>query len=79
MHYSTLTSKGRITIPAKISQQFHLKPGDRLEFINNGEFITLVPINKNIIGLKGILPKPKKALSCEEMTKNIKKNKAKAS
>ena len=34
-----LTSKGRITIPAKIRDKLHLKPGDVLEFDDNAPFL----------------------------------------
>jgi AbrB family looped-hinge helix DNA binding protein len=69
MYYATLNNKGQITIPTKIRKQLNLAPGDKIEFINNGHFITIIPINKPIRDLNGILPKPKKTLSCEEMNR----------
>lgn len=36
---ATLTSKGQITIPVRIRERLHLKPGDVLEFEENAPFI----------------------------------------
>lgn len=72
MYYSTVTSKGQTTIPSEIREIMSLTPGDRLEFISNGKYITIIPINKSLTTLKGILPKPDIILSCEEMDKIIK-------
>ncbi|MCK4869705.1 MAG: AbrB/MazE/SpoVT family DNA-binding domain-containing protein [Gammaproteobacteria bacterium] len=75
----TLTSKGQTTIPADIRAYLHLKPGDRLEFIiekDDGR-VLLMPANVDIAKLKGILPKPKKALTLEQMDKVIRKRGAK--
>jgi AbrB family looped-hinge helix DNA binding protein len=36
---STLTSKGQITIPLRIRQKFHLKPGDTLVFDESAPFL----------------------------------------
>ena len=75
MHYSTITSKGQVTIPAIVREKFHLTAGSKIEFITLDEYIIAVPISKSIGELKGILPKPPKALSCEEMVKDgISKN-----
>ncbi|MDO8954741.1 MAG: AbrB/MazE/SpoVT family DNA-binding domain-containing protein [Gammaproteobacteria bacterium] len=54
MHCYTLSSKGQITIPSKIREQFHLKAGDR------------IAINKSITSLKGLLSKPKKPLAVKK-------------
>lgn len=75
MYYSTLTRKGQITIPSHFCAQFHLKAGDRVQFIDNGDFIALIPINKSIKSLKGLLHKPNKSLSCEQMNEVIKQQK----
>jgi antitoxin PrlF len=48
-----------------------LDVGSKLEFINKGDFIVMIPMNKSLKDLKGILPKPDKALSCEEMDEII--------
>ncbi|MFP3017734.1 MAG: AbrB/MazE/SpoVT family DNA-binding domain-containing protein [Candidatus Tisiphia sp.] len=71
-HCSTVTSKGQVTIPSYIRKKLHLSFGSKLEFImQDGSFI-VVPINKPIKNLKGILPKPKTPLSIEDMNEAIK-------
>ncbi|WP_417904483.1 AbrB/MazE/SpoVT family DNA-binding domain-containing protein [Candidatus Tisiphia endosymbiont of Micropterix aruncella] len=71
-HCSTVTSKGQVTIPSYIRNKLHLSSGSKLEFIiQDGSFI-VVPINKPVKNLKGILPKPKTPLSIEDMNESIK-------
>lgn len=71
MLYSKITSKGQITVPATIRDKMQLEQGSRLEFINKGDHIILLPLNRPIHNLKGMLSKPAKALSCEEMNEII--------
>jgi len=70
--YSKLTPKGQITIPAEIREKIHLLPGDKFELLNKGDHIIVMPLNKSVHSLKGILPKPDKSLSCDEMNEIIK-------
>jgi antitoxin PrlF len=65
--YSKLTEDGQVTIPAEIITALQLKPGTRIAFINRGDSIVMTPINKSLKDLKGILPKPDRALSLEEI------------
>ena len=69
--YSTLTSKGQITIPREIRDQLQLKTGDRVEFIfgDNGR-VELLPATASITELKGMLPAPRKPVSVEEMNQS---------
>ncbi len=67
MHYSTITSKGQVTIPAVVRNALHLEAGSQLEFIVQGNSLLAIPINKSVVDLEGILPKPDKSLSCEEI------------
>lgn len=69
--YSTITSKGQVTIPTKVRNRMKLLPGVKLEFFIEDDHITLIPINKTITDSRGILPKPKKTLTVEEMNKVI--------
>lgn len=39
---ATLTSKGQITIPLKVRERLHLKPGDVLDFDENAPFLKAV-------------------------------------
>ncbi len=60
MPYSRLTKQGKITIPADLRKQLHLRAGDRLAFIKDGGIIRFIPINRSIQDLKGLLAKPNK-------------------
>jgi AbrB family looped-hinge helix DNA binding protein len=41
---ATMTSKGQITIPAKIRRKLNLKPGNILEFDENSSFLKAVRV-----------------------------------
>lgn len=69
--YTKVTSKGQITIPSSIREKMNLKFGSKLEFLNKGDHIIILPLNKSAQSLKGILPKPDIALSCEQMNQII--------
>lgn len=73
--YSKITSKGQTTIPYSIREEFHLTTGSKLEFVSKGDYIVILPMNKSIRNLKGILPMPNKSLSCDQMNEIIKVNK----
>jgi antitoxin PrlF len=70
--YSTLTSKGQITIPSYIRNKLSITTGSKLELIMQGDAFIVIPINKEVKNLKGILPKPKVSLSIEEMSEVVK-------
>lgn len=70
-HYSTITSKGQVTIPSSIREKLHLGAGSKVEYIMHDNCIIMVPINSTATKLKGILPKPIKSLSIEEMNNAI--------
>ena len=69
--HSTITSKGQVTIPYAIREQLNLLSGSKLEFLNKGDHIVILPLNKSIKNLKAILPTPEVSLSCEEMNEII--------
>ena len=77
MPAATLTSKGQTTIPKAVRDYLRLRPGDRMEFIleGNGRVI-LVPAVVDVRELKGILPPPKKPVTIEKMKKVIRKRAA---
>ena len=41
---STITQRGQTVIPAAIRRQFHLSPGDRLEWVLDHGTIGVVPV-----------------------------------
>jgi antitoxin PrlF len=72
MPSATLTSKGQITIPAEVRAALGVSFGDRIEFIEveKGRFV-IVPVTCSVQELKGLIPKPKKPVSIEEMNGTI--------
>ena len=65
---ATLSSKGQMTFPKAIRDQLGLKAGDKLELTltENGQLL-IIPKKSSVTKLKGMLPKPKKSISLEEM------------
>jgi antitoxin PrlF len=72
MLHSIMTNRGQITIPAEIRSKLRLIAGNKFEFVLKDDQIVMLPINRSIGELKGILPKPDNALTCEEMNDIIK-------
>jgi len=68
---ATITSKGQVTIPSIIREKLHLVSGNKLEFIIKGGSFIAIPVNKSVGKLKGILPKPSKSLSLDEINRVI--------
>jgi len=75
MTVATLTSKGQITIPVQVRHQLGLEAGDRVEFILDKEtgHYHFIPATVPIESLKGIVPKPRKPVSIEDMNEAIRK------
>lgn len=55
MPTSTLTSKGQTTIPKKIRERLRLQPGDRVEFILEGDRVVLRRAAADLTDLDGLL------------------------
>ncbi len=65
---ATITSKGQITLPKALRDMLHLEPGDRVEFIVETDgVVRMVPRKASVKELKGMLPKPKRPVTLEEM------------
>jgi AbrB family looped-hinge helix DNA binding protein len=73
MSTSTITSKGQTTIPKDIRDRLHVQPGDRIEFIILDGTVVVRAANRKISDLRGFLPKPKKAVTLEQMDAAIRK------
>lgn len=74
MSAARITSKGQITIPKHIRDQQSLEPGDRVQFLTDSSGrVYLVPANEDVSILKGLIPKPAKAVSVKEMNATIKR------
>jgi antitoxin PrlF len=70
---ATVTSKGQITIPAKVRSALGLDAGDRVEFVEleKGQF-TMIAATRSVQELKGLFRhKVRKPVSIEEMNAAI--------
>jgi AbrB family looped-hinge helix DNA binding protein len=67
-----MTTKGQVTIPLDVRQRLGLDTGDRIEFveIENGVF-AIKPATDDVRLLKGLLRKPSKPVSVEDMNAAI--------
>lgn len=75
MAAATLTSKGQITIPARVRQSLGLEAGDRVEFVEQekGQF-AIVAATRSVRELKGLFQgKRSRPVSIEEMNAAIAK------
>jgi AbrB family looped-hinge helix DNA binding protein len=71
---STLTQKGQTTIPQDIRIYLGVHAGDKLEFfIDQDGRVVLAPLTVKVTTLKGMLKKPKKAVTIQEMNEVIAK------
>jgi len=72
MATAVITSKGQITIPKEVRERLKVDAGDRVEFVEveKGMF-AMVAATRDIRDLKGIVPKPAKPVSTEDMNRAI--------
>ena len=69
---STISAKGRITIPMAIRMLLNWKTGDELDFVVcEPDRVQLVVKKTPVRALKSLVAKPKRALSVEEMNAAI--------
>lgn len=69
---STVTSKGQVTIPVEARRKLRIVAGTKLEFIvrDDGR-LEVIPLAGSLKSLKGVVPKPKKTLTLEEIDEAI--------
>ena len=58
MSHSTVTRKGQTTIPGKIRKALQIKPGDRLQYVVEGDHAT-IRVHPGTRSLKGALASKK--------------------
>lgn len=58
MNHSTVTTKGQTTIPGDIRKALKIKPGDRLEYLVEGDHAT-IRVHPGTGSLKGALASKK--------------------
>lgn len=72
MATATMTSKGQVTIPLEVRQRLGLETGDRIEFVElEGGGYAIKPAIDDVRSLKGLLRKPAKPVSVEDMNAAI--------
>lgn len=72
MATAVVTSKGQITIPKAVRERLGVDAGDRVEFVEmeSGVF-TVIAATRDVKELKGIIPKPAKPVSIDDMNRAI--------
>ena len=72
MATSTITTKGQVTIPKQIRNLLNVDKGDRVEFLvdDNGT-VTIWPVTSDITELKGLVARPDKYISLQDMKNAI--------
>ena len=50
--YSTVTSKGQVTIPKQIRDRLGIRVHDKVDFVVEGNCVTMVPV-KTLLDLRG--------------------------
>jgi len=69
---ATLSSKGQVTMPKTIRDKFGLDSGDKLDFLCRDDgVLEVIPIKQSAARLKGMLPRPSRVVSVEEMNRAI--------
>ncbi|HHD63824.1 MAG TPA: AbrB/MazE/SpoVT family DNA-binding domain-containing protein [Desulfobulbaceae bacterium] len=72
MATATLSSKGQITIPRIIRNRHHLEAGDKIEFLEDEQgVVTILPVTQSVTKLKGLIAKPEKPVSIEDMKQAV--------
>ena len=67
-----LTSKGQITIPASVRAALGLDAGSRVEFVETGKGqFAIIAATDEVQALKGMLKKPARPVTIEEMNEAI--------
>ena len=69
---STISVKGQVTIPAEVRRLMRLRAGDSVSFVFvSDNRVEMIGANNSVGRLKGIIPKPSKPVSLEQMQKAI--------
>ena len=75
MTTAVVTSKGQITIPKLVRDGLGIESGDRVEFVELERGVyTVVAATRDIRDLKGMIPKPAKPVSVEDMNKAVRRH-----
>lgn len=70
---SKVSSKGQITIPAKVRAKLGIDAGDRVEYKMDGEKVELLPIKGTILDAAGSISSPDRSQDLHSIRKIVKK------
>ncbi len=69
---ATVTAKGQVTLPVEARRRLGITAGTKLEFLVTDEgTMVVIPRVGSMRRLKGLLPRPAKALTLEDMEEAI--------
>jgi antitoxin PrlF len=68
---SVVSTKGQIVIPARIRSELGVEAGSRIEFVRTAEGWLIKPATLPVTALKGVLRRPGKPVSIEDMNRAI--------
>lgn len=72
MATAIVTSKGQITIPKAVREALGVETGDRVEFVEVEKGVySVVAATRDIRDLKGMIAKPAKPVSVEDMNRAV--------
>jgi AbrB family looped-hinge helix DNA binding protein len=72
MPSAVLTSKGQITIPKAVRDALGVESGDRVDFVETGKGVfEVVAAAKDVRELKGVIGKPRRPVSVDDMRKAV--------
>ena len=72
MPTATITSKGQITLPKEVREALGVGTGDRVEFVAEEKGVyKVIPATRDGKSLKGLISKPAKPVSVEDMNRAI--------
>lgn len=75
---ATMTSKGQVTFPKPVRDRLDLHAGDRLDFVLRDDgLLEVIPLKQPAAKLRGLLPKPAKPVTIEQMNAAIARGVAK--
>jgi antitoxin PrlF len=70
--FTTMTSKGQITIPSEVRDALKLEPGTKFYVAARNGQVVAIPKNKNLMDLAGIVKLPPGvSLSLEDMEESV--------
>jgi len=73
MATSIVSTKGQIVIPSRIRAELGVEAGSRVEFVKTEDGWLIKSATLPVTALKGVLGKPRKPVSVEDMNRAIRR------